>query len=150
MRKFGVICFMIAMAFAVACEGKDENVATSMADPSGLAAEQLDLTTVKLTWTDNAEGESGYWIFRRSENDNYYVEPLTKLGPDATSYTFSGLTPGAEYDFGVQALSSDMKYHSKIVYLNDFKVVDYEKMPQVQTVNSTYAFLRIGSDLSYH
>ena len=65
MRKFGVICFMIAMALAVACEGKGEEAASLMAAPSGLVAEQLDLTTVKLKWTDNADGESGYWIFRR-------------------------------------------------------------------------------------
>lgn len=143
MRKFGVICFMIAMALAVACEGKGEEAASLMAAPSGLVAEQLDLTTVKLKWTDNADGESGYWIFRRGANDAYYVEPLAKLDPDATTYTFTGLTPGAEYDFGVQALSSDMKYHSKIVYLNDFKVVDYEKMPQVQTIDATYAYLAV-------
>ena len=112
---------------------------TSMADPSGLEVEQTDLASVKLTWTDNAQGEKGYRVFLRGENDSFYVEPLETLDADADSYVFTGLQTGAIYDFGVQALSEDFKLHSQIVYLNDYKILSREELADQESVSKLAA-----------
>lgn len=141
MKHIRNIIVLTAMAVAAACQGKQEAEASPMASPSNLSAEQLDQTTVRLTWSDNAQNETGYWVYRRASGDSYYAQPLEKIDADATSYTFRDLTPGSSYDFGVQALSDDMKYHSKIVYVEDFKVVDFEKRPVLDKVTADYAYL---------
>ena len=113
--------FIFTLALALACAEKPaDNTSAALADASDLKVEQLDATTAKLTWKDNASGEKGYRVFLRGENDNYSVEPLETIGPDSKEYIFGNLLTGAEYDFGVQAIADDMKYHSKVVYLNNF------------------------------
>lgn len=144
MNKYFITIVLMLSALCTSCkEGPAETEKKNLEDPSSLVAEQTGLTTVRLTWTDNADGEVGYRVFRRGEADSYYVQPLAAIGPDSFSYVFDELTPGAIYDFGVQAVSDDMNLHSEIVYLNDFKVVDYEKMPVLGEVVSTYAYLAI-------
>ena len=109
------------MALTLACQEKPSNaVATALADATDLKVEQLDNTTAKLTWKDNAEGEKGYRVFLRGEKDGYNVDPVETIGPDAAEYVFENLSTGVEYDFGVQAVAEDMRYHSKVVYLNNY------------------------------
>ena len=113
--------FIFTLALALACGEKPvDDTAATLADASDLKVEQVDVNTAKLTWNDNANGEKGYRVFLRGENDNYSVEPLTTIGPDAEEYVFENLQTGVEYDFGVQAIADDMRYHSKVVYLNNF------------------------------
>lgn len=145
MKKIFYILAVAALTAASCAEkAEGDNASSKLADATDLVAEQTDLTTVRLTWTDNARGETGYRVFLRKEGDSYYVQPLDQIAADSKSYTFTDLTPGKVYDFGVQALSEDMKLHSEIVYCNDFKVVDYEKMPQLAEVVSTYAYLAVS------
>lgn len=96
--------------------------ATPLADPSGLKAEPKDLTTVVLTWTDNAQGEKGYRVFLRGEGDSYYVDPVATVAADVVEYEFSGLEAGAVYDFGVQSVSEDFKLNSQVVYLLNYEL----------------------------
>lgn len=119
------ILLLAAALFSFSCQ-KPVVETPSLADPTYLTALQQDLTTVELTWTDNASGEKGYRVFLRGEGDGYNVAPLTEIGADAVSFVFEGLTTGETYDFGIQALSEDIKKHSKAVYLNDFHVLDRE------------------------
>lgn len=117
------ILYTIAITVLCACAEKEESPA-QLNDPSDLKVEQTDLTTVKLTWTDNTSEETGYRIFLRGENDPYYVEPLATLKADAAEYIYEDLVTGKEYDLGVQAISSDITRHSQIVYINNYKVLD--------------------------
>ena len=113
--------FILTLALTLACQEKpSETIATALADATDLKVEQLDNATAKLTWKDNAEGEKGYRVFLRGEKDGYNVDPIETLGPDTVEYVFEDLTAGVEYDFGVQAVAEDMKYHSKVVYLNNY------------------------------
>ena len=113
--------FILTLALTLACQEKpSETIATALADATDLKVEQLDNATAKLTWKDNAEGEKGYRVFLRGEKDGYNVDPVETLGPDAVEYVFEDLTAGVEYDFGVQAVAEEMKYHSKVVYLNNY------------------------------
>lgn len=144
--------------------------ATPLADPSGLKAEPKDLTTVVLTWTDNAQGEKGYRLFLRGEGDSYYVDPVATIAADAVEYEFSGLEAGAVYDFGVQAVSEDFKLNSQVVYLLNYELpapeipedpkdpedpedpkddpavpeTDPKKIPEIKSVKISYAYIAVS------
>jgi predicted CXXCH cytochrome family protein len=78
-----------------------------------LAPSALNFTAVNsysriLNWTDNSNtpnNESGFYIYRSTDNTNFTY--VTKTAADATSYTTSGLTPGAMYYWRVQAVAAD-------------------------------------------
>ena len=155
---------IFTLALAIACGEKPSTDAqAALADASDLKIEQLDVTTVRFTWKDNAEGEKGYRIFLRRANDGYSVEPVETLGANAEEHVFEGLDTGVEYDFGVQAISDDMKYHSKVVYLNNYVLptpeepdtpvepeepevpaVDPKFVPQVTKVKTSYAYIAVS------
>lgn len=125
------ISLILVLAAALACTEKPHTETTAaLADPAGLKTEQIDLVTVLLTWNDMAQGETGYRVFRRAEGEYANVSPLTTLPADATSFTFEGLSGGATYDFGVQAISDDMAKHSKIVWINDCKVLTISELAE--------------------
>ena len=115
-----ILLVMAALA-VVSCQ-KPVQEQPALADPSDLKVEQLDQETVVLRWSDNASGEVGYRVFLRGEGDSYSVDPLETIAADAVEYTFGGLTAGVEYDFGVQAVAAELKYHSKVVYFNNFVI----------------------------
>lgn len=126
--------FILALILTVACQKEPEVTSAPLADATDLKVEQPDLTTVKLVWTDNAQGEKGYRVFLRAEGDSYNVAPVETLTADATEYVFSNLTTGGIYDFGVQAISEDMTLHSKVVYLKEYKVLDREGLGNLDGV----------------
>lgn len=118
------IFVILGLAAIISCTEKpDEGAAQTLADPAGLKTEQTDLTTVLLTWVDQAQGEVGYRIFRRVKGDYSNGSPLATIEADAESFVFGELTNGATYDFGVQAIAEDMTRHSKTVWLNGCKVL---------------------------
>lgn len=124
---------ILALTAAIACTEKPQTEAqTALADPSALKTEQTDLTTMRLTWTDMAQGEKGYRVFRREETDYANVTPLATIEADATSFIFEGLTNGSTYDFGVQAIAEDMTRHSKTVWINDCKVLTFSELADIE------------------
>ena len=149
---------LFILILGTACGEKSENEQIlPLADPTDLKAELSDPTTVILTWTDNAQDENGYRIYLRKEGDSYNVEPMATIGADATQYTFSNLTEGSEYDFGVQAISADYKLHSKTVFLNDYRLPEKEipadpeiekeknrRTPVVKNVKTSYAYVAVS------
>ena len=156
--------FIFTLALALACGEKPvDDTAATLAGASDLKVEQVDVNAAKLTWNDNANGEKGYRVFLRGENDSYSVEPLETIGPDAEEYVFENLQTGVEYDFGVQAIADDMRYHSKVVYLNNFVLqapqepetpvepeqpevpaVNPQFVPQVTKVKTSYAYIAVS------
>lgn len=119
-RIMNILLVMTVLA-VVSCQ-KPVQEQPALADPSDLKVEQLDQETVVLRWSDNASGEVSYRVFLRGEGDSYSVDPLETIAADAVEYTFGGLTAGVEYDFGVQAVAAELKYHSKVVYFNNFVI----------------------------
>jgi fibronectin type 3 domain-containing protein len=69
--------------------------------PSGAHA-TITATSVTLAWTDNASNEQGYRIFRKVGSGGTF-NLLVSLPANTTSYLDSGLTPGTEYDYHIQA-----------------------------------------------
>lgn len=153
-----ILLVMVAFA-AVSCQ-KPAVEQAALADPSDLKVEQVDEETVVLRWTDNASGEVGYRVFLRGEGDSYSVDPLETIAADAVEHTFGGLTAGVEYDFGVQAVAAELRYHSKVVYYNNFVIpvpeepevpvdpvdpeVDPQVVPSVTKVKASYAYIAVS------
>jgi subtilisin family serine protease len=77
---------------------------SSLLAPTGLAASSKLPSEVSLSWTDNATGEDGYAIERKT-GDGDYVQVQT-LGPDAATYSDSGLSPATTYTYRVRAFNN--------------------------------------------
>ncbi len=74
---------------------------SSLLIPSNLTAAAASSTSITLSWTDNATGEDGYRIERKVSGGSYAT--IKTLGPNATSYTDSGLSPSTTYFYRVIA-----------------------------------------------
>ena len=129
MKRVMNILLVMATLAVVSCQ-KPAPEQPALADPTDLKVELVDQETAVLRWADNASGEVGYRVFLRGEGDSYSVDPLESIAADATEYTFRSLTSGIEYDFGVQAVAADLRYHSKVVYYNNY-VIPVPEEPEV-------------------
>lgn len=67
--------------------------------PTNIILEQIDGTSVKLTWQDNSAAEVMYRVYKDDGTDVNTAD----LDPDTTEYTFKWLTPGKTYKFAVEA-----------------------------------------------
>lgn len=74
---------------------------SSLLIPSNLTAAAASSTSITLSWKDNATGEDGYRIERKVSGGSYAT--IKTLGPNATSYTDSGLSPSTTYFYRVIA-----------------------------------------------
>lgn len=73
---------------------------TPLPAPSGLSGSSEEGgTEADLTWSDNSQNESGFKVYKNGSL-------LATLGANATSYTATGLTPGANYSFYVKAYNA--------------------------------------------
>ena len=75
------------------------------AAPSNLKAAQVSGSQVNLTWTDNANNESGYRVERSTgQGGNFSV--VATLGIQANQYLDSAVSPGASYSYRVSAFNA--------------------------------------------
>ena len=75
--------------------------------PSGLSASINNTnptSSLNVSWSDNANTETGYRIERSFDGANF--SPLTQLGQNARSYTDSGLSAGTVYYYRVSAFNN--------------------------------------------
>ena len=77
---------------------------SSLLTPSGLSANALSSTQTVLTWNDNATGEDGYKIERKTLGGGF--AEIAETGAKATTVTDSGLNPSTEYTYRVRAFNS--------------------------------------------
>ncbi len=70
--------------------------------PSGLTAQAVSATQIDLTWQDNSDGEDGFKIERKTGAEGTY-EQIADVGPNVTTYSDTGLTPGQIYYYRVYA-----------------------------------------------
>jgi titin len=83
------------------------NVATAMppvppATPSNLRAVKITTNEIDLTWQDNSNNEQGFHVYRKTGSDTTYTL-ITNLPPKTTAYNDTGLVPGTQYDYHVEA-----------------------------------------------
>ncbi len=67
--------------------------------PSALGATVDGSAQITLNWTDNANDESGFHVFRDGSQ-------IASLGADVTTYVDTGLTPETSYSYQVRAFNA--------------------------------------------
>jgi hypothetical protein len=72
--------------------------------PSDLAATEATFESITLSWTDNADNELGFYIERSPDGVNW--EQVGTTGPDAATFTDTGLPPDVSFYYQVQAFNS--------------------------------------------
>jgi hypothetical protein len=77
---------------------------TLPAAATGLGATVISSTQVNLAWTDHAVNATGYYV--QESPDNATWSTIATLGPTATNYDVTGLTPGTYYYFRVLAYNT--------------------------------------------
>jgi transcriptional regulator CtsR/regulation of enolase protein 1 (concanavalin A-like superfamily) len=89
-------------------------VQTTIAAPSALAAAATSSTQINLSWTDNANNETGFKIERKTGSGGTYAQIAT-AGANVTAYSDTGLTPATTYFYRVRATngSSDSAYSAE-------------------------------------
>jgi hypothetical protein len=70
--------------------------------PSNAQPATITSTSIAMTWSDNANNETGYNILRKMTTASNF-SLIATLPANSTSYTDSGLAPGTSYDYHIQA-----------------------------------------------
>lgn len=74
--------------------------------PLNLSALTLDRSSVKLTWTDASDNETGFEIWR-SANSNGNYALVTTVAANSVTYTDAGLAAGTEYFYKIRSLNAN-------------------------------------------
>ncbi len=82
--------------------GKPTAPTDTVATPANVAATALSLTQVKVTWTPNTPGATGYYLYR-STNNVSFSKIATINNASIGSYTDNGLSAGTTYYYYVVA-----------------------------------------------
>ncbi|MEW6001326.1 MAG: S8 family serine peptidase [Nitrospirota bacterium] len=77
---------------------------SSLLMPTNLKATATSPTKISLTWEDNATGEDGYKIERKTAGADF--AQIAVLGPDATIFRDSGLSRSTTYVYRVRVFNS--------------------------------------------
>lgn len=93
--------------------GSGGPVTTAPAAPSNLTASAQKNAVVKLNWTDNANNETGFKVYRGTSSTNLTL--ITTLAANTTTYTNSGLAKRVTYYYKVCAYNTDGESCSSIV-----------------------------------
>jgi hypothetical protein len=79
--------------------------ASTPAAPSALAATALGTNSIRLTWTDNANNESGFAIERKTGAGGTYAQ-VASVGANVTTYTNTGLAANTQYYYRARATNA--------------------------------------------
>lgn len=121
----------------------DQGLIVRMEAPSDLHVEQVGRTSdVTLTWTDNAKNEKGYKVYARKASAETFSKPSAVLDADATTYTFSNLSGGTAYVFGVQSAGETELNDSQIQTI-ELTLEDYSIFPAVAEIKTSYAYIAV-------
>jgi len=108
-NEYGTTMFIGAPRVTTPVSGRPE-------PPSELTGEAVSPTSVRLTWTDNADNELGFRVYRRVTSSSDWTVIYLKQ-PDVTEYTDTGLEPSTRYVYRVYA------YNMEGLSLNPPKVI---------------------------
>jgi hypothetical protein len=78
-------------------------------------------TDISLTWTDNAESETGFELQRTNDGGTTWDDVTSGIAADAESYTDSGVATGQTYQYRLRALNAT-KGNSEWAYSNEVAV----------------------------
>lgn len=89
------------------------------AAPSGLTAQVLGRSSIKLNWTDNSNDETSFRVMRASEAAGPFTE-VQSLAPNVTTFTNNSLTPGTRYFYKIVAVNAITTAESDVVDISTF------------------------------
>ncbi len=77
---------------------------SSLLAPTDLVATSASSASITLSWKDNATGEDGYKVERKSPGGGF-VE-IANVGADSATFTDTGLSPSSTYAYRVKAYNT--------------------------------------------
>jgi hypothetical protein len=77
---------------------------SSLLSPTDLVATSASSASITLSWKDNATGEDGYKVERKSPGGGF-VE-IANVGADSATFTDTGLSPSSTYAYRVKAYNT--------------------------------------------
>ena len=83
----------------------ERSAITTLNSPTSLTATAVSSSQINLAWTDNSLAESGYRIEQSPVDDLHFIE-IAVTGPNATSYSATGLSEGTKYYYRVRAYNA--------------------------------------------
>lgn len=102
------ILFVYLIITLIACKGKDPDpipIEITIAPPSSLTAEFESLSSVKLSWIDNANNETSYIIYKSLGGEYGLFSPMEELtlSANTTFESINNLAPCEQFWFKVIA-----------------------------------------------
>ncbi|HTN52791.1 MAG TPA: fibronectin type III domain-containing protein [Anaeromyxobacter sp.] len=102
--KRALVLAMVAALVQVGCGGGGKKGdGTPPEAPSGLIAQAVSATSIALTWTDQSSDETAFRIERSATSGTADFVEVARVAADTTSWTDTGLLPGATYWYRVRA-----------------------------------------------
>ncbi|MFH1226642.1 MAG: SBBP repeat-containing protein [Planctomycetota bacterium] len=92
--------------------------------PSAVTIRIVTNERMNINWIDNSADENGFRLFRRDGTGGSYME-IASLASNVTSYSNTGLTPGATYFYRVVAYNDG----GSSVYSNEAQAVSTVVLP---------------------
>jgi len=113
-RIYGVVSVLVGLTILTGCD-KNPTDAKGPAAPSALETAVASISSIDLSWTDNADDEEGFLIERRSSASDEFSQ-IGEVGADVTTYTNAELTISTTYYYRVCAYHSEGNSgHSNVV-----------------------------------
>lgn len=125
------LIFAISLVFS--CSSINEKQGDfKVKPPSEIQVQRLGRTSVKISWKDNSEDESGFSIWLRKVDDLQNLKELGRVGKNTTEYIVNeGLEEGLGYYFGVRAEGSSESESSDTKYVI-FNMTLFDEIPSIK------------------
>jgi len=130
---------------------EEYNPSITVLNPINLLAAPDSTTRVKLTWSDRADNETGYEVWRSINGAGYSL--VTTLAANATTYTDANRAPNNKYFYQVRAkngaASSDYSNVASVVLSKKIVYVDFDAVqrPVPYPWNNTATQLVEGAEV---
>lgn len=125
--------FIFAFFIVFSCSSiKEKQEVLKVQSPSEVQVQRLGRTSVKISWKDNSEEESGFSLWLRNVDDLQNLKELGRVGKNVTEYTVNeGLEAGLSYYLGVRAEGRVEEESSEIQYVI-FNMTPFDEIPSVK------------------
>ncbi len=104
--KMRIWFVVIVILSTLSCTKVSTSPDDSLAAPSNLTLEQIDLESIRLTWHDNSSAEDGFRIDRKI-GENEWEENFQILQENTTTFVDSELVTISNYSYRISAYSND-------------------------------------------
>ena len=101
---------------------------------------------VNVSWMAGDNKAVEYIVYVRTQDQESFSREAARVPAGETTCTVTGLAPGV-YIFGVQALAQVLSESSAVTSAPAFRLQDASKMPVINNVSATYAYVMVNYTL---